>query len=109
MNMNDEVYVAQDDDLFFDISVVDKQSEKRILSDDSSRYIIESLMNYPPAEKQKDKAIRILIWYLSYHGICGEKINVSYIERERAPPVKEMTVKEIEERLGYKIKIVKEK
>ena len=104
--MNEKLF--SHDDLFLDIYVVDEYGNKNFLPDDSSRYISESLKNYPPTKSQKDKAIRTLISYYRYYSVSYERVNISSIERSLVP-TKEMTIEEIEEQLGYKVKIVKEK
>lgn len=69
----------RDDDLFLHIRVVDGECNERSMSDDSSRYISESLMNYPPTKRQLDKAIRTIISYLRCYKGSFVSYNISLL------------------------------
>ena len=54
------------------------------------------------------KALGTVLAYIYYHSITGNEITVKSIDNAQVT-VKEMTLEEIEEELGHKVKIVSDK
>ena len=60
------------------------------------------------SNEELTKAVDTIITYFANENICALEVDIDARNRELMPP-KEMTIKDIEEKLGYKVKIVSEK
>ena len=57
------------------------------------------------SNEELNKAVDTIITYFANENICALEVDIDTRNRELMPP-KEMTIKDIEEKLGYKVKIV---
>lgn len=79
-----------------------------VLKERDCKHIIASLDHYPPTAEEVKKAACVLIGRCIHKRIWNMEIDIDNLDMHCSPP-KEMTIEEIENKLGYKVKIVKEK
>lgn len=74
-----------------------------VLYEHECSYILNKVGNI--SDKDLNDAVDTIIAYFANENICALEVDIDTRNRELMPP-KEMTIKDIEEKLGYKVKIV---